>query len=117
VGSSQDGVWFQAVERRSGLEALDLALRLRLYARLNEQTITRPDARTLRFEINACRVQDARRRKGLPDIPCKPVGLTEYADFATAIDARIQTRCLACPPDPHPEAFWCAWEFSLPEEG
>lgn len=145
---AHDGVWFQAVERRcgleaaiacdaeawehftaveagrimrrhaiaagGGLEALDQSLRLRLYARLNEQTITRPDAKTLRFEMNACRVQDARRRRGLPHFPCKPVGLVEYAGFARTIDGRIQTRCLACPPDPHPEAFWCAWEFSLP---
>jgi hypothetical protein len=30
-----------------------------------------------------------------------------------AIDPRIQTRCVACPPDPHGEDLWCAWEFTL----
>jgi hypothetical protein len=42
--------------------------------------------------------------------------LVEYAGFASTIDPRIQTRCIACPPDPHPDSFWCAWEFTLPEE-
>ncbi|MBK5273963.1 MAG: hypothetical protein JJE30_02775 [Desulfuromonadales bacterium] len=29
------------------------------------------------------------------------------------IDPRIRTSCIACPPDVHPEDFWCAWEFEL----
>jgi hypothetical protein len=145
---AHDGVWFQAVEARFGLEAamdcdaeawrrftpiearrimarhgiasdggldaLAQALGLRLYARINEQTITRQDASTLRFEMNACRVQQARLRRGLPDFPCKSVGLIEYTGFAQTIDPRIETRCLTCPPDPHPDSVWCAWEFTLP---
>jgi hypothetical protein len=65
--------------------------------------------------MNDCRVQSARKRKNLPDFPCKSVGLVEYSGFAQAIDPGIQTRCLACPPDPHPDHYWCAWEFTLPE--
>jgi len=49
----------------------------------------------------------------LPDYPCKPVGIAEYSHFAKTIDPRIQTRCVACPPDPHPEGYWCAWEFFI----
>jgi hypothetical protein len=44
------------------------------------------------------------------------VGLVEYANFARTIDPRFQTRCIACPPDPHPDEYWCAWEFKLVEE-
>jgi hypothetical protein len=62
-----------------------------------------------------CRVQSARKRKGLADHPCKSVGIVEYTEFAKTIDPRITTRCIACPPDVHPEEFWCAWEFSLQE--
>jgi len=97
-----------------GLEALEQALGYRLYAYLNRQEILRPDGHTLIFRMNECRVQAARRRKGLPDFPCRPVGLVEYANFARAIDPHIRTRCIACPPDPHPPEFWCAWEFTLP---
>lgn len=98
-----------------GLEALEVALGYRLYAYLNVQEILRPDERTLIFRMNDCRVQAARKRKGLPDFPCKPVGLVEYSAFARAVDPRIRTRCIACPPDPHPDEFWCAWEFTLEE--
>ena len=147
---AHDGLWFQAVERHSGmevaiqldaeawerftiieaqrimrrhgieegggLEALERALYLRMYARINEQSTIWINERTLRFEMNDCRVQSARQHKGLPDFPCKRVGLVEYAGFAHTIDPRIQTRCIACPPDPHPETFFCAWEFTIPEE-
>ena len=64
-----------------GIEALEQALQYRLYARINEQSMYRVDDRTLRFEMNACRVQTARERKGLPDFPCKSVGIVEYAYF------------------------------------
>jgi hypothetical protein len=96
-----------------GLTALEKALNLRLYAHINEQSSIWVNEDTLRFEMNDCRVQSARKRKGLPDFPCKTVGLVEYAGFAKTIDPRIQTRCVACPPDPHPETFFCAWEFSI----
>ncbi len=99
-----------------GLEALAIALQYRLYALLNRQSIHRVDDRTIRFEMNDCRVQSARQRKGLPDFPCKPVGLVEYAWFAHTIDPRIRTRAVACPPDPHPANFHCAWMFTLEEQ-
>jgi hypothetical protein len=96
-----------------GLPALEQALKLRLYAHINEQSAIWVNKHTLRFEMNDCRVQSTRKRKGLPDFPCKTVGLVEYAGFAQTIDPRIKTRCIACPPDPHPETFFCAWEFSI----
>jgi hypothetical protein len=107
---------FLDVEPGGGIPALKKALRYRLYARLNEQEMIDVDARSFIFRMNDCRVQSARKRKGLPDFPCKPVGLVEYANFATTIDPRFQTECIACPPDPHPEEYWCAWKFTLTEE-
>ena len=104
------------IEEGGGLEALERALYLRMYARINEQSTTWINEHTLRFEMNDCRVQSTRQHKGLLDFPCKQVGLVEYAGFAHTIDPRIQTRCIACPPDPHPETFFCAWEFTIPEE-
>jgi hypothetical protein len=144
---AHDGLWFQAVERRcgldaalacdeeawrhfspiearriqqrlglppgGGLEALALALRHRLYAHLNPQSIERPAEDRLILRMVTCRVQEARRRKGLADFPCRRVGLVEYSTFAQAIDPRIETRCVHCPPDPPAADGACAWEFTL----
>ncbi|NLC77495.1 MAG: hypothetical protein GX750_07725 [Clostridia bacterium] len=98
-----------------GLKALATALDYRLYAFLNQQATEWVDDKTLVFKMTNCRVQSARKRKGLPDFPCKSVGLVEYSGFAKTIDPRIKTRCIACPPDPHPEEYFCAWEFTIDE--
>ena len=96
-----------------GIPALIECLKHRLYARLNlQESIEVSDARAV-FRMVDCRVQSARKRKGLPDFPCKSVGVVEYSGFARTIDPRIETRCIACPPDSHPDDFWCAWEFIL----
>jgi hypothetical protein len=100
-----------------GIPALLECLRHRLYARLNVQEVAEASPDRAVFVMRDCRVQSARRRKGLPDFPCKTVGIVEYAEFARAVDPRIRTRCIACPPDPHPDDAWCAWEFTLAPEG
>lgn len=96
-----------------GLAALEKALGLRLYALINKQHVEwSEDGTRLRFVMDVCRVQEARRRKGLPDFPCKSVGEVEFQTFARTVDPRIQTRCLHCPPDASGEQY-CGWEFSL----
>ncbi|MGK2906744.1 MAG: DUF6125 family protein [Desulfuromonadales bacterium] len=101
------------LEPGGGIPALVECLKHRMYARLNlQEAIEVTDSRAV-FRMVDCRVQSTRKRKGLPDFPCKTVGIVEYAGFAKTIDPRIETRCIACPPDPHPEEFWCAWEFVL----
>lgn len=97
----------------SGIPGLVQALKFRLYAFINVQTIEEMSEDRCVFTMNRCRVQEARKRKGLPDFPCKPVGIVEYEYFAKTIDERIKTRCLACPPDAHPDDFYCRWEFIL----
>jgi hypothetical protein len=96
-----------------GIPALVECLKHRLYARLNEQEAVEVTATRAVFRMVDCRVQSARRRKGLPDFPCKSVGIVEYAGFARTIDPRIRTRCIACPPDPGPRDWYCAWEFTI----
>jgi len=147
---AHDGLWFQAVEKKHGMEAaidadreawrhftvieakrimerigvktgggipaLVECLKHRFYARLNLQDVIEQNERRVVFRMLDCRVQSARKRRGLPDFPCKTVGIVEYAEFARTIDQRIETRCIACPPDPHPESYWCAWEFTLKED-
>lgn len=103
------------LEPGGGIPALVECLNHRLYARLNLQQALEVTPTRAVFQMVDCRVQSARKRKGLADFPCKSVGIVEYAEFAKTVDPRIQTRCLACPPDPHPEDYWCSWEFTLPE--
>ncbi len=96
-----------------GLGALEKALNLRMYSLINSQHVEWSDDRQrLRFFTDVCRVQETRRRKNLPDFPCKPVGLVEFATFARTIDPRIQTSCLHCPPEAPAEKY-CGWEFSV----
>lgn len=104
---------FGLPDEGGGLDALEAALRRRMYAALNEYAVERVDEGTLRFRMVECRVQDARNRKGMAPFPCKPVGEVEFRSFASEVDPRIETRCLTCPPDPHASGTWCAWEFGV----
>jgi len=102
------------IPEHGGLEALKKALRYRLYAVLNKQEIRNETDHSFEFYMVECRVQCARDRKGMPLFPCKSVGFVEYSGFATTIDHRIQTECIACPPDPAAgKGFYCGWRFSL----
>jgi hypothetical protein len=96
-----------------GLSGLKRALGFRLYARINVQTILDESPESIVLQMNDCRVQTARKRKGLTDYPCKSGGLVEYRAFAETIDPRIRTSCIACPPDDHPPEWFCAWRFTL----
>ena len=96
-----------------GLPALEKALNLRMYSLINSQHCEWSEDRSrLRFFMDVCRVQETRRRKNLPDFPCKPVGTVEFETFARTIDPRIRTACLHCPPET-PTGRYCAWEFTL----
>jgi hypothetical protein len=98
---------------RAGMEGLKKALALRLYAHINEQSIVDESPSCILFRMNNCRVQAARKSKGMEDYPCKSAGLVEYANFARTIDPGIKTECVGCPPDAHPDEWFCAWRFSL----
>ncbi|MFZ5573093.1 MAG: DUF6125 family protein [Thermodesulfobacteriota bacterium] len=104
---------FLDLPARPGLAGLKQALQFRLYARVNTQSFIEEASDRLVFQMNECRVQSARRRKNLDDYPCKSGGLVEYTYFARAIDPRIRTECIGCPPDDHPAEWVCAWRFTL----
>jgi hypothetical protein len=100
-------------EPGGGLDLLDEALQQRIYAFINKQRVVERTERKMIFEMTACRVQDARYRKGLAAFPCKEVGVIEYSTFAATIDPRIETKCLRCPPDDYNGEYWCRWEFTI----
>lgn len=107
---------FLGLPERPGLAGLKQALGFRLYATVNQQEIVEETADSFVFRMNNCRVQAARKRKNMPDYPCKSGGMAEYPTFAETIDPRIKTDCIACPPDKHPDNWYCAWKFILTEE-
>ncbi len=96
-----------------GLLGLKKALNFRMYSLINTQSIVDEGPKSFVFQMNECRVQRARVLKKLDDYPCKSAGLVEYTYFARAIDSRIQTECIGCPPDDHPDDWFCAWRFTL----
>ncbi len=96
-----------------GLDGLKKALQYRIYAFVNVQEIVDEKENSFVFRMNDCRVQSARKRKGLDDYPCKSAGIVEYTTFAETIDKRIKTECIACPPDKHPDQWYCAWKFYI----
>ncbi|MFX1371802.1 MAG: DUF6125 family protein [Promethearchaeota archaeon] len=104
------------IPKNGGIPALIKALKYRVYANINKQEIIEITDNRCVFRMNNCRVQSSRKRRGLPDFPCKPVGIIEYGLFASTIDTRIKTKCIACPPGSHPENYFCAWEFTINSE-
>ncbi len=105
---------FLGLSPQPGLAGLKKALGFRIYESINEQSVVEEGDAVVLY-MNRCRVQDARKRKGLADYPCKSGGLVEYTYFARTIDSRICTQCLGCPPDDHPAEWYCAWRFTLKE--
>ena len=116
--------WFSPVEAsrikkilnlgdNSGLEGLKKALSYRMYSFINKQSIVDETENSFVFQMNECRVQNARQRKGLDDYPCKSGGMVEFSRFASEIDSRIKTECIGCPPDEHPQEWFCSWKFTI----
>lgn len=105
---------FLGLGETPGIEGLARALRFRLYATVNEDEIViSPDGQSLEYRVRTCRVQMARRRKGLADFPCKSVGIVEYGLFASAIDPRLTTEAVSCPPEITRPDHYCIWRFTL----
>lgn len=107
---------FLGLPKQAGLDGLKRALAFRMYAQINVQSIIEDSPNSIIFQMNDCRVQSARKRRGLQDYPCKSAGLVEYSRFASEIDNRIRTECVGCPPDEHPDDWFCAWRFVLEED-
>ncbi|MCL5991982.1 MAG: DUF6125 family protein [Bacteroidetes bacterium] len=106
---------FLGLPDNSGIVGLSGALRFRLYSTINKDRIEILDKNCMIYYVETCRVQEARRRKGLPDFPCKKVGNIEYRFFAKTIDGRIETECISCPPEITDINNYCIWKFTIKE--
>ncbi len=105
---------FLKLPEHAGLEGLAKALQLRFYAHINRDDIEIV-GNTLTYTAIDCRVQTARKRKGMALHPCKSVGLVEYTGFAQTIDDRFTCECVSCYPDITDASCCCKWLFTLHE--
>ncbi len=103
---------FLALPEQAGVDGLKKALALRMYANINEDEIITVD-NTLIYRTLDCRVQNARKRKGMEFHPCKSVGIIEYTFFAKTIDSRFSCEAISCYPDVKDTTCNCAWKFIL----
>ena len=130
---AMDGVWFQSVEKKYGIseamyhdaQAWDRftvieALKIKKFLGLPDNSGIEDEitvkGNTLTYRAIDCRVQTARKRKGMDYHPCKSVGIIEYSKFAKTIDDRFTCECLSCYPDMTDETCSCAWKFTLDEQ-
>lgn len=106
---------FLQLPERSGLDGLQKALSLRFSALGNPLVDFTREGNVLIYRVVDCRVQTARKKKGMPFHPCKPVGIIEHKYFAKVIDDRIECEAVSCFPDVTDESCACAWRFTLSE--
>lgn len=98
---------------KGGLEGLRKALAIRFSALANPSVDIFWEGKSLVYRINECRVQSARKEKGMPYHPCAPVGFIEHDGFARVIDERIVTEKISCFPDVTDPGCACCWKFTL----
>jgi len=106
---------FLGLPERPGIEGLEKALKYRMYANINTDEITVKD-NVLIYRTLDCRVQNARKRKGMEFHPCRSVGIIEYTYFAKTIDARFECEALSCYPEITDISCNCAWKFTLTDK-
>lgn len=105
---------FLGLPERAGLSGLEQALLLRFSALANTAECVR-DRHTLTYRVLDCRVQTARKGKGMPFHPCKSVGIIEHEYFGKVMDDRIDCEAVSCFPDITDESCACSWRFTLKE--
>jgi hypothetical protein len=105
---------FLNLPERAGIEGLKCALQFRFYANINDDEIIIND-KILTYRTLDCRVQNARKRKGMEFHPCKSVGLIEYTYFAKTIDDRFECETTSCYPEMTDRTCNCSWKFTLCE--
>ncbi|MEM1538713.1 MAG: DUF6125 family protein [Candidatus Nezhaarchaeales archaeon] len=94
---------------KGGLEGFRKAFNLYPWSIIISHRIRRREG-SLIIKTPHCPPQEARRRHGLPEFPCKPMHQKELTNFAKVIDENIEVECKYAPPDKHPKHLWCEWE-------
>ena len=104
---------FLELPEQAGLEGLEKALAIRFSALSNPSVSLFKEGDSLIYRINECRVQTARKNKGMPFHPCASPGFIEHDGFARVIDERIVTEMISCYPNVTDPESACCWKFTL----
>ncbi len=104
---------FLGLEEHSGLDGLEQALSIRFSALANPKVELLREGDALTYRVVECRVQSARKEKGMPFHPCASVGIIEHADFARVIDDRIVAEMVSCYPTVSDQSCACCWRLTL----
>ena len=65
------------------------------------------------WRVTKCPMQMARLKDDLPEIACKLSAIPINERIAKAINPKMKSTCIICPPDPHPSDRWCEFEFKI----
>lgn len=104
---------FLELPEQAGLEGLEKALAIRFSALSNPSVSLFREGDSLIYRINECRVQTARKNKGMPFHSCASPGFIEHDGFARVIDERIVTEMISCYPNVTDPECACCWKFTL----
>ena len=63
--------------------------------------------------ITKCNMQLERKKRGAPELPCKPALFGVMDRAVKAINPKFEIIRHMAPPDPHPENLWCELEVEL----
>lgn len=103
---------FLKLDEHPGIDGLKRALALRYNSLLHTTDYIETD-NSLEFRVIDCRVQMARKNKGMPFHPCLSAGIVEYTHFAQTIDSRFKVSTISCFPEITDDSCCCAWRFEL----
>lgn len=104
---------FLGLPDRAGLDGLEQALALRFPALANTGINMEREGNVLTYKVMDCRVQTARKRKGMAFHPCESAGIIEHRFFAKIIDDRIECETISCYPCVTDPDCACSWRFVL----
>lgn len=103
---------FLGIKNPCSIDDVVMALKLSPLIVRNSPEIETNNGKCI-LSFKHCAPQQARVRKGFGEFPCKEVTMAWLEGFASELEPNIESRCVFCPPDKHPDNIWCSWELSI----
>ena len=65
------------------------------------------------WRVTKCPMQIDRINAGMPELACKLSAIYINERIAKAINPKMKSICVYCPPDPHSDDRWCEFEYKI----